>query len=236
MINLTLPVHNEEAVLEKKVNELVYFLRQKPYSKDLFLVLSNNGSTDATGVLCDKFAQKNEIRVIHYYIPLAGKGRAVKKAWQAYPADQYWFMDADLSTRLEHLDSLYSLLQEGANDIVIGSRLARGAKVKRSLKREFVSRGYAFWLDLLFNKQFSDAQCGFKGVNDKVVKGLLPLVRSNDFFFDTELLVLAQQKGYRIKELPVEWVEGKDSKVRLYKAIPRFFRSSFELYIRVKKD
>ena len=141
-------------------------------------------------------------------------------------------MDLDLSTSLKHLDDLHSCL--GEYDIVIGSRVLEHSKVSRSLKREMISRGYNAVLDLAFRKKFRDAQCGFKGVNRKVVDELLPQVKSNGFFFDTELLVLAEMQGYSIKEIPVEWKESPGSSVRIHKAVPYFLKNVFELHSRLK--
>ena len=235
VINLTLPVYNEEECLESKVRELVGFLEKKDYAKELFLVFSNNGSTDSTGEVCDYLVKKISIKSIHYFTPYKGKGRAVKQAWQNYPAEQYWFMDADLSTSLDRLDEMHAILQSKQADLVIGSRRLKESRVNRSLKREVISQGYNLLLDMVFRKGFSDAQCGFKGVSHEVVESLLPLVKSNDLFFDTELLVLAEKRGYTIKEIPVTWIERRESRINIYKATSGFMPQVFELYLRLRK-
>lgn len=235
MINLTLPVYNEEECLESKVRELVGFLENKDYAKELFLVFSNNGSTDSTGEICDYLVKNISIKSIHHFNPCKGKGGAIRQAWQNYPAKQYWFMDADLSTSLDHIDEMHAILQSKQADLVIGSRRLKESRVDRSLQREVISRAYIFFLDAVFRKGFSDAQCGFKGVSHEVVESLLPLVKSNDFFFDTELLVLAEKRGYTIKEIPVTWAERKKSRINIYTATSRFVPQVFNLYFRLRK-
>jgi len=235
MINLTLPVYNEEECLESKVRELVGFLENKDYAKELFLVFSNNGSTDSTGEICDYLVKTIGIKSIHHFNPCKGKGGAIRQAWQNYPAKQYWFMDADLSTSLGHIDEMHAILQSKQADLVIGSRRLKESRVDRSLQREIISRAYIFLLDAVFRKGFSDAQCGFKGVSHEVVENLLPLVKSNDFFFDTELLVLAEKRGYAIKEIPVTWAERKASRINIYTATSKFVPRVFNLYFRLRK-
>jgi len=232
MINLTIPIYNGEKTLESKIGELTAFLDKRPYGRELFLVLSNNCSTDSTGEICESLISKHDLKIIHHYIPLKGKGRAIKESWQSYPADQHWFMDMDLSTRLESLDEMHDLLDK--YHIVIGSRFLKESRVTRSLKRKIISKGYNALLDMAFKKKFSDAQCGFKGVTSRVVEELIPKIKSNDFFFDTELLILAEREGYSIKEIPVCWVEDEHSTVKLYRDIPKFLRHTAELYNRLR--
>jgi glycosyltransferase involved in cell wall biosynthesis len=234
MINLTIPVFNGAETLEAKVDELVTFLKDKPYAPELGLIISNNGSTDATRRICCELVEKygTDFFIAQHVLPEPGKGRAIREAWQKFPAEQYWFMDLDLSTSLKHLDDLHKYLSE--HDITIGSRVLGNSKVSRSLRREMISRGYNAVLDVAFRKKFSDAQCGFKGVNRKVVDELLPQTKSNGFFFDTELLILAERQGYSIKEIPVEWKESPGSSVRIYKAVPYFLKNVFELHSRLK--
>jgi putative flippase GtrA len=103
----------------------------------------------------------------------------------------------------------------GHSDIAIGTRLHRGAKVSRSRKREVISRAYNHLLRLALRARFSDAQCGFKAIRAGVARKLVPDVRDQEWFFDTELLVLAQRRGLRIHEVPVDWVEDEDSRVAI---------------------
>jgi hypothetical protein len=124
-------------------------------------------------------------------------------------------MDVDLSTDLAALLPLVAPLLSGHSDIAIGTRLHRAARVERSLKRELISRCYNRLLRIVLRARFSDAQCGFKAIRADAARDLLPLVRDQEWFFDTELLVLAQRRGRRIHEIPVDWVEDLDSRVRI---------------------
>jgi hypothetical protein len=142
-----------------------------------------------------------------------GRGRALKAAWLASEADVVAYMDVDLSTNLWSFLPLVAPLATGHSDLAIGSRLLRGAMVTRQWKREAISRCYNLLIKLLFRKRFSDAQCGFKAVKRSVAQKLLPQVEDGEWFFDTELLLLAEEQGHRISELPVDWIEDLDSRV-----------------------
>lgn len=140
----------------------------------------------------------------------------MRKAWLDSNADIVSYMDVDLATDLGAFPQLLRAIEEGY-DIAIGSRLAPGSSVKRSFKRELTSRSYNLLIRAMFRARFSDAQCGFKALSRKAARQLVPLIRDQKWFFDTELLILAEKKGYRIKDVPVVWIEGPDSSV----SIPR---------------
>jgi glycosyltransferase involved in cell wall biosynthesis len=142
-----------------------------------------------------------------------GRGRALKTAWSASEADVVAYMDVDLSTNLWSFLPLVAPLATGHSDVAIGSRLLRGAMVTRQWKRELISRCYNLLIKAMFGNGFSDAQCGFKAIKRSVAQELLPWVEDNEWFFDTELLLLAEERGYRISEVPVDWIEDLDSRV-----------------------
>jgi glycosyltransferase involved in cell wall biosynthesis len=153
------------------------------------------------------------LEVIH--LPAKGRGRALRRAWLASDARVVVYMDVDLSTELAALLPLVAPLISGHSDVAIGTRLAVGARVERSFKRELISRSYNRLLRLVLRARFSDAQCGFKALRSDVAAQLVPHVRDEEWFFDTELLVLAQRRGLRIHEVPVDWVEDRDSSVQI---------------------
>ena len=153
------------------------------------------------------------------HIPQKGRGRALRAAWLASPADVLSYMDVDLSTDLAAFPPLIEAIASEGYDIAIGSRLARGADIRRSLRREAISRGYNVMIKGLFFTRFSDAQCGFKAVSRRAVQELVPLIENNEWFFDTELLILAEKAGYRIKEIPVRWLEDPDTRVNVPKTV-----------------
>jgi putative flippase GtrA len=156
-------------------------------------------------------AELDGVGVVH--LAAKGRGRALKQVWLASDADVVAYMDVDLSTDLAALLPLLAPLVSGHSDVAIGSRLATGSRVVRGPKREFISRCYNLMLRGVLQVSFSDAQCGFKAMRADVARRLLPLVQDTNWFFDTELLVLAQRAGLRIHEVPVDWVDDPGTTV-----------------------
>jgi len=213
-VDVVVPVYNEERGLARSVAVLRDLLAEN-LSCRWQIVIADNGSVDGTlAVAKDLSQQYPDVRYIQ--LELKGRGRALRKAWLGGDADAVSYMDVDLSTKLDALPGLIHALDEGY-DIAVGSRLMKGSRVKRSLKREITSRGYNLLIKAMFRPSFSDAQCGFKAVKRDVAHELVPLIRDQAWFFDTELLLLAGMKGYRIKDVPVEWVEDEDTRVRIAK-------------------
>lgn len=213
-VDVVIPVYNEERVLPRSVATLWDFLNEK-LTQRWTVVLADNGSTDGTLEMCKALAvQYPNVRYIH--LDQKGRGRALKKAWLESSADIVSYMDVDLSTNLEAFPKLVAAIEEGC-DIAIGTRLSPESRVKRSFKREVISRSYNLLIKALFWPSFSDAQCGFKALSRKAAQELLPLAKDLAWFLDTELLLLATMKGYRIKEVPVAWMEDADSRVRIGK-------------------
>ena len=210
-VEVIIPVYNEEQDLAASVMRLNSFLEQTfPY--DYQVVIADNASTDATLEIAQRLASRHEhIRVVH--LDAKGRGRALRQVWLASTADVVAYMDVDLSTDLKALLPLVAPLISGHSDIAIGSRLSRGSRVVRGPKREFISRSYNLILKASLGASFSDAQCGFKAMRREVADRLLPLVEDNNWFFDTELLVLAERAGLRIHEVPVDWVDDPSSTV-----------------------
>lgn len=198
---------------------------------DFRIMIANNGSTDNTLEIAKGLSN---ITAIH--LDEKGRGRALRKAWTESKADVMCYMDVDLSTDIGDLPRLIDAIAMENYDIAFGSRLIRGSKTRRSLKRELLSRGYNFLVKLLLGVKFSDAQCGFKAVNKKIVREIVPMVKDNGWFFDTELLVLAERKGYRIKEIPVGWEERKDSKVGIFETVFGYIGNLVRLRRRLALD
>jgi glycosyltransferase involved in cell wall biosynthesis len=211
-VDVVVPVYNEEAALACSVAILRDFLA-KNLSCRWQVVIADNGSVDGTLAIAGVLAQQYP-DVGYVQLEQKGRGRALRKAWLESDADVVSYMDVDLSTKLDAFPELLRALEEGY-DIAIGSRLMKGSNVKRSLKREVTSRGYNLLIKAMFCSSFSDAQCGFKAVKRDAVQVLVPLIKDQAWFFDTELLLLAEMKGYRIKDVPVEWVEDEDTRVHI---------------------
>jgi glycosyltransferase involved in cell wall biosynthesis len=211
VVDVVIPVHDEQATLEASVRRLHRFLSAGfPFAWRI--VVADNASTDATPAiaraLADELAGVEVLR-----LDRKGRGRALRAAWSASPAQVVCYMDVDLSTDLRGLLPLVAPLVSGHSDVAIGTRLARGARVVRGPKRELISRAYNLLLRTALHARFSDAQCGFKAVRRDALAALIGDVRDDGWFFDTELLVLAQRSGLRIHEVPVDWVDDPDSRV-----------------------
>jgi glycosyltransferase involved in cell wall biosynthesis len=213
-VNVTIPVYNEEKTLARSIHALAAFLEAHcHYAWEI--VIANNGSTDRTLDIASALAaQLTSLRVLH--LPGKGRGRAVKEAWLQSHADILTYMDVDLSTDLAAFPTLVEALAHGGFDLAVGSRLCKGSTIRRGLKREFISRSYNLLVKAMFHPRFSDAQCGFKGITRKAATELLPAVEDNDWFMDTELLVIADKLGYRILDFPVHWIDDPDSRVRIW--------------------
>ena len=176
------------------------------------ITIADNGSTDGTPAIASQLARElPEVRAVRMELP--GRGRALRAIWSQSEAEVLAYMDVDLSTDLNALLPLVAPLLSGHSDVAIGTRLARGSRVIRGPKREVISRGYNLLLRTLMGARFSDAQCGFKAIRRDQARVLLPLTQDNGWFFDTELLVLAERAGLRIHEIPVDWIDDLDSRV-----------------------
>ncbi len=228
LCDVVLPVYNEQEQIRDSVLKLRAFLKENlkiPWQ----IVVADNGSTDGTLKLARELGQEfPDVKAMH--MEQKGRGRALRRVWMESQSDILSYMDIDLSTDLSAFPPLAGAIAEGY-DIAIGSRLSRGAKVKRSLKREITSRAYNVIVKIIHQTRFSDAQCGFKAISRLAARDLLPLTKDNEWFFDTELLILAEKKGYRIKEIPVKWIEDPGTTVKVlktaYKDIKGLLRLKF---------
>jgi glycosyltransferase involved in cell wall biosynthesis len=213
-VEIVIPVYNEEADLERSITTLRQYLRDLAPAWTWRITVADNASTDRTLAISRELAERWPDEVGYVHLDQKGRGRALRRAWMESAADVVCYMDVDLSTDITALPRLVGALLDGA-DIAIGSRLVAGAKVTRGLKREIISRSYNLIIQASHGASFRDAQCGFKGVTRGVVRELLPLVEDQGFFFDSELLLIAEGKGYKIVEIPVTWTDDPDSRVRI---------------------
>ncbi|MBL1086695.1 glycosyltransferase family 2 protein [Streptomyces actinomycinicus] len=211
VLDVAVPVFNEQKDLEPNVRRLHAHLRDTfPYA--FRITIADNASTDRTPAIAARLARELP-EVTSLRLPEKGRGRALQAAWSGSRAPVLAYLDVDLSTGLTALLPLVAPLISGHSDVAIGTRLAPGARVVRGTKREVISRAYNVLLRCTLAVGFSDAQCGFKAVRRETAERLLPLVRDGEWFFDTELLVLAERSGLRIHEVPVDWVDDPDSSV-----------------------
>ncbi len=214
-VEIVIPVYNEEKALRKSVETLrAYLMRSFPFRWRI--TVADNASTDTTWEIAQTLEREyDNVHALH--LDQKGRGRALRTAWMASEADVVSYMDVDLSTNLESFLPLVAPIITGHSDLAIGSRLLRNAVTTRQWKREIISRCYNLMIKTLLHNRFSDAQCGFKAARTSVARILLPDVENQEWFFDSELLLLAEERGYRIYEVPVVWVEDLDSRVNIRK-------------------
>ena len=211
-IDVVIPVFNEEHALTSSVERVVAHLATMPWS--FRVTIADNASTDGTAVVARRLAHRfDAVRVVH--LAEKGRGRALKRVWADSDAEVLVYMDVDLSTDLNALLPLVAPLISGHSDLAIGTRLRAGSRVTRGPRREIISRGYNILVRQTLRTRFTDAQCGFKAIRRDVARQVLPLVEDDAWFFDTELLVLAERAGLRIHEVPVDWVDDPDSRVEI---------------------
>jgi putative flippase GtrA len=210
-VEIVVPVYDEEADLERSIRRLHAYLADR-FVFTWAVTIADNASTDRTWGIACRLA--NELAGVHaLHLDRKGRGRALRAAWLTTRADVVAYTDVDLSTDLDALLPVVAPLVSGHSDVAIGTRLARGARVVRGPKREAISRGYNLLLRTTLRSGFSDAQCGFKALRADVARRLIPLVEDQGWFFDTELLVVAEHNGLRIHEVPVDWTDDPDSRV-----------------------
>lgn len=209
-LDVVVPVYNEQEDLAVSIERLSSHLASLPFGHRI--TIADNASTDRTADIARELSRR--IEAVHVItLSQKGRGRALRQAWMTSTADVLVYMDVDLSTDLNALLPLVAPLVTGHSDVAIGTRLARASRTERGPKREFVSRSYNYLLRGALRARFSDAQCGFKAIRREVAEQLVPMVEDEAWFFDTELLVLAERAGLRIHEVPVDWTDDPDSSV-----------------------
>lgn len=210
-ILIVLPTYNEELVIKENTLKVFQLCQEKLKNYDWQILIADNGSADSTPKIAEELS-KTYKEILFFHISEKGRGYALKKAWgDEYQADIYAYMDADLSSDLNAFPLLIEAL-ENHYQLATGSRLKTGHQTERSLVREILSRGYNLLLKTLFKPSFQDAQCGFKIITKEVAQKILPKIKNNNWFFDTELFVLAENAGFKIKEIPIEWLEKRQVK------------------------
>ncbi|MDQ4489886.1 bifunctional glycosyltransferase family 2/GtrA family protein [Sinomonas sp. ASV486] len=227
VLDVTIPVYNEETDLEECVRRLHAHLG-RAFEHGFRITIADNASTDGTLRVAERLARElPEVRAVH--LERKGRGNALRTVWLASDAPVLAYMDVDLSTDLNALGPLVAPLLSGHSDLAIGTRLARTSRVVRGPKREFVSRSYNFLLHSLMGAGFSDAQCGFKAIRADVAQQLLPHTLDTAWFFDTELLVIAERCGLRCHEVPVDWTDDPNSKVDIVRTALDDLRGMYRL-------
>jgi glycosyltransferase involved in cell wall biosynthesis len=226
-VDLVIPVYNEERVLAQSVETTLRFLDEHP-EHSWRIVVADNASTDRTFEVARALELQHPGRVVAHHVPVKGRGIALRSTWLTSDADVCAYMDVDLATDLRHLPELIDPIARGEVDLAYGTRLHPQSQTTRGLKRTFTSRAYVFILNRA-GLRVGDAQCGFKAISREAARALVPLVRDTQWFFDSELLWIAQASGYRMREVPVRWLDDPDSRVRIVRTAIEDLRGIWRL-------
>lgn len=218
-VDVVVPVYNEEEALPRSIPVLREFLASEAFPYEWRIVIADNASVDGTPEASRRLAEQFPGEIVYVRIEEKGRGRALKRTWSDSPMEIVSYMDADLSTGLEAFPLLISAIAEEGYALAVGSRLLPDSRVNRSLGRRALTRGYSLIIKAMLWTRFSDAQCGFKAARADVARLLIPVIEDNNWFFDTEMLILAEKAGYRVKDVPVAWVEDVDTRVNVPKTV-----------------
>lgn len=228
LVDLVIPVYNGEDDIRSCINSLLQWMKDHDNHK-WRIIIADNASTDKTLQISNEFQKKYPEIIFVKHIPRKGRGIALRTAWSYSDADVCTFMDVDLSTDLSHISEIVDPIIRHECDICCGSRWLPESKVKRKLFRGMLSWSYNFLLKVLLGLKINDAQCGFKSIRTDVSHKIIPFIKDNNWFFDTELLVLAQKNGYRIKEIPVKWTDNSQTTVTVVKTVKEFLKGIWRL-------
>jgi len=233
-VSVVFPAYNEVDYLEHAVEKTVQALTE--FTRSFELIIAEDGSTDGTAERSEELTKKYPfVKHIHGEKRL-GRGTALNNAFKQSSGDILVYMDVDLATNIEQLKSLVKAVEEEGFDFAVGSRLLSESKVKRSRTRQIASKSYNFLVRAMLGSKLKDHQCGFKAFKREALIQFLDEVVARHWFWDTELLVRAARKGFKIKEIPVEWKGPRETKVRLLKDSFSMAGQVVKLWWRLKKQ
>lgn len=238
-IDFCIPIKNEEKVIHSNILKLLEFLKNNHYDFSWKIIMIVNGSNDNSKLICENLEKNNKDFLKLKHLEKGGKGLSIKTYANESIADMIIFMDVDLSTSLDDLQTLLDSLIIEKYDICIGSRFLKKSKVERSFNRKLFSIIYNKFSRIFLSHNFLDLQCGFKGFNRNVAKKIFPIVIDEKWFFDTEFIILSKYYGFKIKEIPVDWKENRfykrQTKLSILKNGFIFFYKTILLKIRIYK-
>ncbi|MGH7984542.1 MAG: dolichyl-phosphate beta-glucosyltransferase [Candidatus Udaeobacter sp.] len=232
-LSIVIPCFNEEGRVSETLRVTLEYLAANAPESELIVV--NDGSTDATGIIARKILSETNIatRLLENF-PNRGKGAAVRSGLLAAREPIGLFSDADLSTPIEETPKLIQPIANGAVDIAFGSRALDRSLIgiHQPWRREQAGRVFNLLVRVATGLPFWDTQCGFKAFRLDVCRPILEEARINGFAFDVELLFLAHCAGLRIREIPVRWNHAEGSKVSFFKDSLRMLREVIALRAR----
>lgn len=226
-VDIVIPVYNEEEMLESSISKLNSFMG-KNAKFNYKIIIADNGSIDKTQEIGKKL-QKRLAKTAYVRLDFKGRGRALRTVWTKSKADIVCYMDVDLSTDINYFPKMIGEMVQGEYDVAFGSRHLKDSIVVRGFKREVLSRSYNWLLRNIAGAKFYDAQCGFKAVTKQAKETLLPLIENNTWFFDSELLLVAQRNRMRLLEFPVKWVDNPDSRVKIVPTVKDYLMNIWRM-------
>ncbi len=227
-VDIVIPVYYKEAPhLAGRVEQQLSYYRQHLRGYQWRIVIANNGAKkDVLAVVRDLMKKNPEVSYTDIDTP--GRGIALRHTWLGSASDILLYMDADLATSLDSVVPMLYQLTHGC-DVVTGSRYVPGAKVQRTLSRLILSKVYNYLLRFVLGLDVADSQCGFKGIRREVAQRVLPHVKDQWWFFDTEMLYVAKKMGYAVREIPVEWYEQDETSVQLVRVSLDYIKNILRL-------
>jgi glycosyltransferase involved in cell wall biosynthesis len=230
---VTLPVYRDTAFLEQTADTLEKITPS--ISNDFTLLIAEDGSNSSKIV---KGLQTKYRNLVYFQNDRRlGRGKALREAWKKVGGGIYAYVDVDLATDLMKLDAYRNLVEQQRDfDLVTGSRYIQGSVTSRPWLRRAASTAYNWWVRVVFQTGVHDHQCGFKSFSRELVERLSVEAKSDSWFWDTEVIVLAKKLGFRIKEVPVYWAEKKGKRTpitRLLKDIWLHGTGLLELFFRI---
>jgi glycosyltransferase involved in cell wall biosynthesis len=211
-LSIIIPVHNGARHLGRSVGMISGHLRKNglvPHQ----IVIAEDGSSDGSGEIAKRLAERSKNILAISRKGRLGKGRAITNAVAHCKYEKVIFTDVDLSAGIEGVGEISKRLDSA--DLVIGSRYLPGSTCARSFSRTLLSMGYRLCVALLFLKSHSDYQCGFKGFRKSSMHGIIRSIQADSWFWDTELILEADALGKKIDEVPVRWHEEKSTSLKV---------------------
>lgn len=223
LLSVVIPAYNEENRLPKTLDAIHRYLQEQSYTWEIIVV--NDGSKDNTAEIVQKLKSSVQNLKLIDNKENHGKGYVVRQGVLEAKGKYRLFTDADNSTPIDQIEKMLPEFQSGF-DIVIGSRDIKGAVLKppQSLLRRFLGEVFKLLRKIIVGLwDIQDTQCGFKVFSARAVENVFPRLKINRWAFDVEILAVARKLGYKIKEMPVIWINDPHSKVDISGIIKMLF-------------
>jgi len=227
-VSIITTTYNEENRIEKGLQRISEYIKKEFPRSELILV--DDFSKDRTVEIAREVRRKFDIMKIHRNNCWLGRGKSIEEGIILSKNNIIVYLDIDNATDIQQIKSLVKRVEEGG-DVITGSRYLKNSRTQRTVLRNCLSKIYNQLIKILFKSKINDHQCGFKAFNKKSIMKVLPKVKNNHWFWDTELLVKSQREGLTVKEIPIKWTEKEDSKVKVFTDCADMMHKIFKLFI-----